>query len=134
MAREKRASVHPFLAVFNQKENDTMPLLSDYFNCDKDPLSLVMYDGKHVGFFAVVDHIDDGVTFAADIPAQQCRGLDVFEGKPLPEFVVFLYPEHSLVPKQEQRFVHQLIERYPDVKRIIIITTASVRAELEDGG
>ena len=126
-------------------------VLSDYFNCDKDPLSLAMYDGKHVGFFAVVDHIDDGITFAADIPARQCRGLDVFEGKPLPEFVVFLYPEHSLVPKQEQRFVHQLIEQYPDVKRIIIITTSSIiltdavayerllrqpplRTELGDGG
>jgi hypothetical protein len=100
--------------------------LKDYFNCDQDPLSEAMYDGKQVGFFAVVDHIDDGFAFARDIPASQHRGLDVFERKPLPEFVVFVYPEHSLTPRQQQTFVKQLIEGYPDVKRIIIITTSAV--------
>ena len=100
--------------------------LKDYFNCGHDPLSEAMYNGKEVGFFAVVDHIEDGYAFARDIPAPQFKGLDVFEGKPLPEFVIFVYPEHSLVPKQEQQFVNRLIEGYPDVKRIIIITTSAV--------
>jgi len=100
--------------------------LKDYFNCARNPLSGVLYNGKEVGFFAVVDHIDDGYAFARDIPAPQFRGLDVFEKKPLPEFVVFVYPEHTLVPKQIQQFVHRLIEDYPNVKRIIIITTSAV--------
>jgi hypothetical protein len=100
--------------------------LKDYFNCDRNPLSLVMYDGKHVGFFAVVDHIDDGFAFARSIPAQQFRGLDVFEGKPLPEIVVFVYPENTLVPKQEQAFVKLLIERYPATTHIIVITTSAL--------
>jgi hypothetical protein len=100
--------------------------LKDYFNCAQNPLSEAMYNGKEVGFFAVIDHIDDGYAFARDIPAPQFRGLDVFERKPLPGFVVFVYPEHTLVPRQEQMFVHQLIEQYPGVKRIIIITTSAV--------
>lgn len=100
--------------------------LKDFYNCDRNPLSQVMYGDRHVGFFAVVDHIDDGTAFADDIPAPQFSGLDVIEGKPLPARVVFVYPEHTLVPKQEHIFVKQLVERYPGVTHIIIITTSAL--------
>lgn len=112
-----------------REEEHTVPAsraLEDYYNCDRNPLSSVLYRGKHVGFFAVVDHIDDGFIFARGIPAQQIRGLAVFEGKPLPARVVFVYPEHTLVPRQEQRFVNQLIEYHPEVTHTIIITTSAL--------
>ena len=54
--------------------------LKDYFNCDRDPLSAAMYDGKHMGFFAVVDDIQDGRDFAAAIPGEQRPGMAVFAG------------------------------------------------------
>lgn len=85
-----------------------------------------MYHDKHLGFFAVADHIDDGYVLAKVFSAHQARGLDVFEHKPLPEFVLFVYPEHTLVPRQQQRFVHELITHYPTVQRVIIITTSAV--------
>lgn len=100
--------------------------LKEYFNCDSDPLSVGIYQGKHVGFFAVVDHINDGYAFAETLPLQRARGLDVFEGKPLPASVLFVYPEHTLVPRQQQQFVHRLITRYPEVGQIIILTTSAV--------
>lgn len=100
--------------------------LSEYYNCDRVAESSLLYEGKHLGFYAVADHIDDGYAFARDIPLPQARGLDVFEGKSLPERVVFVYPEHTLVPRQQQQFVHQLITHYPIVHSVIIITTSAV--------
>ena len=100
--------------------------LNDYFNCDFDPLSRMMYDGKHVGFFAVVDSIEDGRDFASAIPGQQVEGRAVFRNIPLPKFCVFLYPEHTLVPKQQQQFIKELVEDHPEIEQCIIITTSAI--------
>lgn len=99
--------------------------LAEYLNCHNAE-GLMVYGGKHVGFYAVADHIDDGYTFARQLPLPQARGLDVFEGKPLPRRVMFVYPEHTLVPRQQQQFVHQLVTAYPNVHEVIIITTSAV--------
>lgn len=100
--------------------------LSQYFNCDRSELGRTAYNGKHMGFYAVADHIDHGYEFAKTLPIEQARGLDVFEGKPLPQRVMFVYPEHTLVPRQQQQFVHRLVANYPDVREVIIITTSPV--------
>lgn len=100
--------------------------LEKYFNCDRVPGGFQAYQGKHMGFYAVADHVNDGYAFAKELPIEQACGLDVFEGKPLPKRVMFVYPEHTLVPRQQQQFVHQLIEQYPDVHSVIIITTSAV--------
>jgi hypothetical protein len=100
--------------------------LDKYFNCGQTPSGIQAYNGKHLGFFAVADHIDDGYEFAKELPIEQARGLDVFERKPLPQRVMFVYPEHTLVPWQQQQFIRQLIVTYPDVREVIVITTSSV--------
>ena len=100
--------------------------LKDYFNCDPDPLSPIMYGGKHMGFFAVVDDIQDGRDFAAAIPGEQRAGIAVFTQDPLPKFTVFLYPEHTLVPKQQQQFIKYLVDRHPEIEQCIVITTSAV--------
>jgi hypothetical protein len=38
-----------------------------------------------------------------DIPLPQFSALHVIEGNPLPELVVFVYPEHALVPRRSSR-------------------------------
>jgi hypothetical protein len=100
--------------------------LSEYFNCAHVQGGLQAYAGKHMGFYAVADHIDDGYAFAKELPIEQVCGLDVFEGKPLPRRVMFVYPEHTLVPRQQQQFVKQLVSAYPNVREVIIITTSAV--------
>lgn len=100
--------------------------LNEYFNCDPDPLSPMMYDGKHMGFFAVVDAIEDGRDFASAIPGQRIAGIAVFQQDLLPTFCVFLYPEHTLVPKQQQQFIKKLVEDHREIEQCIIITTSAV--------
>ncbi len=100
--------------------------LKDLFNCDEDPLSEIFYGGKHVGFFAVVDDLQNGYDLASTIPAPQCKGSDVFTREALPEFVVFTYPEHSLVVTQQQQFVDRLVKGFPMTKRVVIITTSAL--------
>lgn len=100
--------------------------LGEYFNCAHVPGDLQAYKGKHMGFYAVADSINDGYAFANELPIEQARGLDVFEGKPLPQRVMFVYPEHTLVPRQQQLFIRQLVANYPDVHEVIVITTSAV--------
>lgn len=99
--------------------------LSEYFNCAREPGGLQAYAGKQLGFYAVVDHINDGYEFAKELPIEQARGIDVFEHKPLPQRVMFVYPEHTLVPRQQQQFIRHLVENYPTVAEVIVITTSS---------
>src|SRR6266568_2269715 len=62
----------------------------------------------------------------ASITAPQCKGSDVFTREALPEFVVFTYPEHSLVVTQQQQFVDRLVKGFPMTKRVVIITTSAL--------
>lgn len=65
---------------------------------------LNLYGNKHVGQ-------DAGGLFKNDDP------------RSYPERCLFLYPEHDLVAKQQQAFVHEVCER-PEIKQVIIITTS----------
>ena len=114
------------------------------------PGGQLLHGGKTIVVFAVTESIDDGYDLAAMLSNQfdgldgikaaammqlsggytsglqmGPKGRDVFSPFKLPETVMFVYPEHDLVPKEWRLFIDALC-KHPEIKQAVIITCCPV--------